>query len=155
MSATRIVGLWAVAGSLAALAAALAMQYLGGLAPCPLCLWQRYAYGGVIAFGLLAWVLPTRATALAAALAPFGVAGLALFHVGVEQKWWKGLSGCSSPALEAGMSLEDFTAAILDGATTPCDQVPWSLFGISIAGYNGLYALALGMTCLWLHAKSR
>jgi len=29
-----------------------------------------------------------------------------------------------------------------------CDEVPWSLFGISMAGYNALVSLGLGIASL-------
>jgi disulfide bond formation protein DsbB len=80
------------------LGAAFAFQYIGGLEPCVLCIWQRYPYGAVIVLGLLGAGLargavpPTGALAAVmglAALALFTDAAIAGFHVGVEQKWWQ------------------------------------------------------------------
>lgn len=81
-----------VALSLSALAAALASQYWGGLPPCVLCIYQRYAYLGAIAFGLLGLAAGARPEARRWALALAGLAflsgaGIAFFHVGVEQHW--------------------------------------------------------------------
>ena len=42
--------------ALAALAAALALQYLGGLEPCPLCIEQRYPYLALMAASALGLV---------------------------------------------------------------------------------------------------
>jgi disulfide bond formation protein DsbB len=36
-----------------------------------------------------------------------------------------------------------------------CDKIPWELFGISMAGYNFLFSLALGVAVLWMLARLR
>jgi disulfide bond formation protein DsbB len=69
-------------------------------------------------------------------------AGIALFHVGVEQKWWEGTSACVGQ-FAPGMSAEELQQAIQDAPIVRCDVPAWEMFGISMAGYNLLYALAL------------
>jgi disulfide bond formation protein DsbB len=138
--------------SAAVLAAAFGFQHLGGLDPCELCIWQRYPYGGTIAAAVLALIAPPgRAQAallgLAAALFLAG-AGIAAFHVGVEQHWWEGTAACggAAPAGAGGLG------ALLDSLDRPparCDEVAWSLFGISMAGYNFLISLALAAFSIW------
>ena len=142
------------AACLGALGIALASQYWGGLHPCVLCIYQRYAYGAaLIAAGLAFAMAPNAAarkvTLFASALAFLAGAGLAGFHVGVEQQWWEGLEACSNPGLPADASLEELRAAILNQPFAPCDAVPWSLFGISIAGYNLLASLVLAGLAFW------
>jgi disulfide bond formation protein DsbB len=39
-------------------------------------------------------------------------------------------------------------------AAPPCDQVQWSLFGISMAGYNMLYAALLAAITLIFGTKN-
>lgn len=143
-----------------ALAAAFAFQYLGGLAPCVLCIWQRYPYGIAIALGALAFLLAGRP---AAARALIGIAGLVLladaaiaaFHVGVEQKWWAGTAACGG-TLATGLSAEELKAQLLAAPVVRCDEVAWSLFGISMAGYNFLLALAGGLAAIiWAVPKRR
>jgi disulfide bond formation protein DsbB len=136
------------------LGTALASQYFGGLQPCPLCLWQRYPYVVVIGlagigFGLSgnatlaarATVLPT--IAFLAALALYVDAGIAAFHVGVEQHWWEGLQSCSAAPISG--SIEALGAQLLGTPIVRCDEVAWSLGGISMAGYNFITALGLGV----------
>ena len=48
----RDMPLWAMAASAIALLVALGSQYLGGVAPCKLCLWQRLQHGAVIVIGV-------------------------------------------------------------------------------------------------------
>ncbi len=150
----RLVPLLIMAVSLGALATAYAAQVWGGLEPCVLCLYQRYAYGVAIAVGLAALVLGGRPVARRLAVALAGLvflagAAIAVFHVGVEQHWWRGTAACLGPVFDPDLSLEELGAQMLNTRFVPCDVIPWSLFGISMAGYNVLFSLALGAACLW------
>ncbi len=131
-------------GSLAALAAAFGFQHLGGLEPCPLCIWQRWPH---VATALLAAAsLGFRGPAAAALLALAGVAalagaGLAGFHAGVEQHWWAGLAACEGgPPADTVAELRE---RLLNAAPARCDEVAWSFLGLSMAAWNGLLSLAL------------
>ena len=133
------------------LGAAFAFQYIGGLEPCVLCIWQRYPYGAVIVLGVLGAGLargtapPTGALAAVmglAALALLTDAAIAGFHVGVEQKWWQGTQACVGAT--GADSIEALRAQLLAQKVVRCDEVAWSLGGISMAGYNMAAALALG-----------
>jgi disulfide bond formation protein DsbB len=142
-----------------ALAAAFAFQYLGGLAPCILCIWQRYPYGVAIALGALAFLLAGNMAAARVLIALAGLvlladAAIAAFHVGVEQKWWAGTAECGGN-LATGVSAEDLKAQLQAAPVVRCDEVAWSLFGISMAGYNFLLALAGGLAALIWAARSR
>jgi disulfide bond formation protein DsbB len=134
--------------SLAVLAAAFAFQYLGGLQPCVLCVYQRYPYGVVIALGVIALLLPRgRAQAVLlglAALVFLADAGIAAFHVGVEQHWWAGTEACGGTGPAAPQNLSALMQS-LGQQPVRCDAIAWSLFGISMAGYNFLVALALAV----------
>jgi disulfide bond formation protein DsbB len=137
----------ATAGALAALCVAWLAQYGFGLAPCELCYWQRYGYWAVIAIGIVTILQPARSAQRRVllwllGLACLGVAAIALFHVGVEQKWWQGFTSCTGQ-LGAGLSTDDFLNAIENAPIVRCDEPAWTLFGVSMAGYNMLYALAL------------
>jgi disulfide bond formation protein DsbB len=101
----------------------------------------------VIVLTILILTAAARAPKLRAALlALCGVAllfggGVAVFHVGVEQHWWTGTPGCGVPA--TANSIDALRAQIMAAPVVRCDQVAWSLFGISMAGYNILISLAL------------
>ena len=77
--------------------------------------------------------------------------GIAVFHVGVEQGWWPGLTSCAGPG--AGASLAETLNQAKAGPAARCDEVPWSLFGISMAGYNALISMAAGLLALWAAAR--
>ena len=134
-------------GSIAPLLVAFASQYLGGLQPCTLCIWQRYGYGGAIALGVITLALPRRLQiwgAVLTSLALLVVAGLAMFHVGVEQHWWQGLATCSGN-LDVHQSVADLEKQLMDTPVIPCDRPAWTMFGISMAGYDFIYAALLGL----------
>ncbi len=135
----------AIAGA-AILGAALAFQHIGGLVPCDLCYMQRYPFWVAIPAGLAAAYAPAgkpRAAllAIAAAALTYG-AGVAAFHTGVEQGWWEGLASCSSPR-GVSNSLEELRARLLAAPVVRCDEPQWSLFGVTMAGYNFLLSGAL------------
>lgn len=145
--------------SLASLAIAFASQYWGGLQPCVLCWYQRYPYMVVAALGLIGliaagWPALLRFILLLAALAFFVDAGIAAFHVGVEQHWWAGTSECGSE-IDLNGSTEDLTKLLLNQPVVRCDVPAWVMFGISMAGYNFLYAALCGLATLWAAARAR
>ncbi len=140
----------AAGGSAALLAGAFGFQYLGGLLPCTLCLWQRWPHAAAIVLGALGLALPQRIWPLLGALAALTTAAIALFHVGVEQTWWEGLATCTVDAL-AGVGAEDLLSTdTAVGAPVRCDAIAWQFLGLSMAGWNGVISLVLAG--LWLRA---
>ena len=145
---------------LGAFATAFAAQYLAGLLPCVLCIYQRYAYGAALAAGLagLALAGKRRAAGLCLSLAGLSfLAGsaIAAFHAGVERKWWRGTEGCHAPEIDPSLSVEEMKDLLLDRPFVACDEVPWELFGISIAGYNFLAMLAFALFSFWAVRRLR
>ena len=138
--------------SVAILAAAFAFQLFGGLRPCELCLWQRYPYGVVIGLagvglGLTRAGVAQRPLVIVLAVCALVLligAGIAVFHVGVEQTWWQGLTACTGN-LAATTTIDDLRQKLLAAPVVRCDEIAWSLFGISMAGYNVLMSGALGI----------
>lgn len=140
-----------LAVSLAALAGAFAGQYVFGLEPCVLCLWQRlpFALTAVIAaVGLGRWAGPRPRLSLALAGLVFAAgAGLAFYHVGVQQHWWQSVAGCGGAPV-SGMTLEDLSPAALSHPPKPCDVIDWQFLGLSLAGWNTLTSGAMAIACL-------
>ena len=146
----------AAVGSAALLAGAHAFERFGGLAPCALCLDQRQAHWaglGVALAGLaLGTVFKTRRVAAAAvgacALVYLISAGLAFYHTGVEHKFWPGPATCSGagPAAIVDPAALD---AVLKGVApvVSCTDPAWTLFGVSMAGYNMMVSAALAALC--------
>jgi disulfide bond formation protein DsbB len=128
--------------SAALLLGALGLQYLGGLPPCRLCIWQRWPYALLIVLGVVGWrVFPRAALGLAALVLLIG-AGLAVYHVGVEQGWWALPAGCI--AGQGAESIEDLKRLLAE-APPACDQVGFTLLGLSLAGWNLVASLLLAL----------
>lgn len=136
----------------ATLAGAWFFQLVVGLAPCPLCLEQRIPYYVGVPVALIAVLLAGRGSAGASRLV-LGLAGLlmaggavlAAYHAGVEWHWWAGPTTCSGTGpVQGGNLLTDLNAA----RVVRCDEAPWRLFGVSLAGYNALIAAVLAFIAL-------
>ena len=141
----------AAAGSAALMLGALAFQHIGGMAPCELCIWQRYPHVAAIAIGGLAAVklLPARLLAGLGAVAVLATSGIGAYHTGVERKWWDGPAACSGSGV-SGQSAQDLFAQIMAAPLVRCDTVPWEMFGLSMASWNAL--ASLGLAVIWLIA---
>ena len=148
----NVTALLAFAG-VAMLAGAMAFQHLGGLAPCSLCIDQRKAWAAVILLATSsAWAEGKSRVAVALlflALAAFAAivgAWLASFHVGVEQGWWAGTAACGGNLDGNGSaSTADLREQLLATPVIRCNEIAWSIIGISMAGWNGLVSFIMGL----------
>ena len=148
--------LLAAAGSAALLAGAFAFQYLGGLAPCHLCLLQRYPHGAAVGIGVLALLIPAgllgRLLPWAGALAALTTAAYGAYHTGVERHWWAGPDTCTSGPI-GKLSAKDLLAQIQAAPVVQCDQVAWQMFGLSMASWNMVASLVL--VVIWVMAARK
>jgi disulfide bond formation protein DsbB len=87
------------------------------------------------------------------ALAALTTAGIGVFHVGVEQLWWEGLATCTAGSI-SGISTADLLNPAADvAAPVRCDEIPWAMLGISMAGWNVI--VSLGLAAVWVAAALR
>ncbi len=145
---TRL-GLIAALGSIVLLGSAYYFQYVVGLAPCEMCLWQRYPHMLAILFGLITLPLmraPRVALVFAglAILALFVTAGIGVFHAGVEYRFWEGPQACSG-RIPTGLSTEELKKILLGARMVRCDEVAWKMWGISMAGWNAILSGGLAI----------
>ncbi|WP_045390920.1 disulfide bond formation protein B [Falsirhodobacter sp. alg1] len=147
----RVLAGLAAAGSGALLLGALAFQYIGGLAPCHLCMYQRYPHVVAVVIGIVVLALPKRALMYLGALAPLVSAAVGIFHTGVERKWWAGPANCTgSSSSLSGMSGGDLLSLDTPVNLVMCDQVAWSLGGLSMASWNAIASVIL--VAIWIAA---
>lgn len=142
--------LGAAMGSAVLLAAAFWFQFGQGLAPCPLCIWQRWPHAVAVLIGVAALFEPRRGLALLGAVVMLAGTAIAAYHAGVEQGLWQGPTTCAGPADLAGLTTEQLLARIQAAPVVRCDEIAWSFLGLSMAAWNGL--VSAGLCLLWLRA---
>ena len=135
------------------LGGALGSQYIGGLHPCEMCYWQRWPHGAAILLAAASFTAPAASSRsrlmtllAAAAIAVSGVIGV--YHAGVEAGIFEGFTTCTTTR---GMTLQD----IVNAPLVRCDQVQWSLFGVSMAGWNAILSLGGAALIFALSVKGR
>jgi disulfide bond formation protein DsbB len=136
----RTVAMLAGAYGTAMILGALGFQYLGGIVPCEMCHWQRWGHIAAGVIGLVGAAILDRKYApwLAwTALACIAISGLiGAYQAGMEWHFLPGPESCTGSR---------FTFEGLNGLDNEhavrCDVVQWSLFGISLAGYDALFSL--------------
>jgi disulfide bond formation protein DsbB len=139
----------------ALLAGAYGSEYWGGLYPCEMCWWQRYAHFAGLAFAvaaLLAGRLPDRGRSFVwlAALGILASGAIGVFHAGVELDYWEGFTQCTATAAGSG---DDYFKSIMEAPLVRCDEVQFSFLGISMAGWNAIISIAAACAILWLSLK--
>ena len=149
VTASRL-ALLAGAGSLVILLAAFGFQYIGELAPCKLCLWQRYPHGLAIVLAVLFARVKHRLLLWLGGVASLSTAAIAAYHSGIEQKWWQGPDTCTSGSID-GLSTEQLMAQIMAAPIIRCDEIAWSFLSLSMASWNLIASLLLA--ALWFYAS--
>lgn len=146
---TRNAVLLATIGSAGLLLGALAFQYWGGLAPCKMCIWQRWPHGIAIVIGFMALATQHRALPLLGALVVITGAGIAFYHTGVEFGVFEGPDTCTSGPI-TGLTADELLDQINNAPLVRCDVVPWSFLGLSMAAWNGVISVVLAL--IWVVA---
>ena len=147
MTASGVVFLVAAA----TIVAALAFEHLGGYAPCPLCLEQRYAYYFAVPASTLAFALAqgdrsglARILLVLIAVAFAANAVLGIYHSGIEWKWWEGPATCAG-----GFDLVWGEEGIVDTPIIRCNEAPWRFLWLSFAGWSAVISAVLAAVAAW------
>jgi len=142
----------------ALLAGAWGFQLIGGLTPCEMCHWQRWPHYAAVVIAALAFVVPglasRRALVWLAALAIAVSGAIGVYHAGVEYQWWQGATECTSSLRSTG-SAADMLNAIMAAPIVRCDQPQWTLWGVSLAGFNAILSLGGAIVIALLMGRSR
>ncbi len=141
-----------------ALAGALTSQYGFGLHPCDLCIYQRIPYAIIIVLALIGVIVSKHRGLLGiilvlAALLYLIDGGIAVYHAGVEWGIFEGPDSCSFKA--GGGSLEDIRNRLMNAPLVSCKDTTFELFGLSMAGWNVLYAFAGALLSAKLYLRFR
>ena len=144
----------AAAGSLVLLLVVFVFQALG-YAPCKLCIWQRWPHGTAVGAGILVVLTgPLVLWGIVGALSALTTAAIGVYHAGIELDWWEGPTSCTG----SGNTLGGLSGDLLLSLDAPvdivmCDEVVWALAGISLAGWNAVFSIALA--AIWITAIRR
>jgi disulfide bond formation protein DsbB len=129
-------------------AAILYFQNTLGLSPCPLCLDQRHWHWGVLGISVLAFAVmrfkPTLAPwmVLLIGLVLLGSAAMGMYHVAVEQHWV--VAQCDTRIDPNDIRPMNWGEG--ESFEVPkCDEIAWSLWGISMAGWNAIASLLMAL----------
>jgi len=137
-------------------------EYGFGYLPCHLCLYQRLPWWIALGLSCVAIMLLKRRGVLSLLISILALvailvgAGLGAYHAGVEYQFWPGPSGCTgAQALSTGLA--GAIQNIQSGPPAPsCGDPAWTLFGISMAGYNfllSLFVVLVGGLAIWKGLK--
>jgi disulfide bond formation protein DsbB len=133
------------------------MQHVFDVKACQLCYYERYVYlaaGGIALFSLFfvskRFHLPIINFALGVIF--FGGFLLASYHVAIQQHWVSTPSFCASNDFSSFESVDSLRAQLMQTPFVRCDQITWSLFGLSLAAYNAIFSLILALAC-WKWTK--
>ncbi|MFT4717716.1 MAG: disulfide bond formation protein DsbB [Rickettsiales bacterium] len=136
------------------LVAAYIIEYLFGLEPCNLCLYQRIPFFIILFLTLFSTFFFSRLKfknyiVYLIILLFFTNMILALYHVGVEQKFFALPSSCSGVNLLDESNINELTEIIMNKKAVKCDEPDFEFFGITLTTLNALYCLfATTLICL-------
>lgn len=144
--------LLAMTGSAAMLLGAWGFQYLGGMAPCKMCIWQRWPHGVAVLAGGGALLLQGGLWPLLGAMGAATSGAIGVYHSGVERGWWAGPDTCTSAPVDT-MSADQLFDQIMAAPLVRCDEVAWEMLGLSMASWNAVISFALA--AIWIAALLR
>ena len=131
--------------SLIAILSALVAEHIFKILPCQMCLYQRYPYYFIIIFSLIYFSPIKVPLILYYWINTFSFAiGLffSAWHIGIEKKILPGLSGCSN-IIDFSQSLTELKEQILNQNIVTCNEIIWSIFGLSAATINSILLIFL------------
>ena len=126
--------------SVVSIASALIAEYYFDLQPCAMCLKQREPYYVIIAGFILVMILKWQDKIwFYVGVQIVCIYGLfySLWHVGIENKILAGPSSCSG-GLNISANTSSLKEQIISKAVINCEEVAWSIFGLSAATMNSL-----------------
>jgi disulfide bond formation protein DsbB len=144
--------------ALGLICAALVIQKVDQLEPCPLCILQRYAFTFVAVFSALAAALPGRASiasALLALVSALAGAGVAAWHVHL-QLFPPQESSCG-PSLQyllGNLPLGRALPRIFQGYAD-CTQIDWTFLKLSMPAWAFLWLMLLAGTLAFALRRPR
>ena len=130
---------------LAALLFALTAEHVLELAPCPLCMYQRYFFLGLLLTCFFKNLQIVRVLFLLSGIS------LSLYHLGLEQTWWVDILHTCHINLSGANDLASFRAQFATEVQPACGEMPWHILGVSVIIWTLLLQLTLLLYIGWMH----
>ena len=116
------------------------LQIEMNLAPCPLCIWQRWPH--VINIIIASIILTLRNKKVILLFAGFtnmffGTI-LSLYHFGLEEGYWYNVFSCSGIQNFENFTPKDLVESLKNTPISACEKAQWTFFDFSLAGWNML-----------------
>ena len=131
--------------SVIAIFTALSAEYFFNLAPCKMCLHQRYPYYFIIIIFAIFFFYKKITNFWLYILIEISILyGLfySIWHVGIEKNIFEGLSSCADVENFA-KTIEDLKKQIISQDIVNCSDTNWLIFGYSAATVNTFLLLLL------------
>ncbi|AIL64982.1 Disulfide bond formation protein B [Rickettsiales bacterium Ac37b] len=133
--------------SVVAISTALISEYVFGLKPCILCIYERIPYILTIIFSIIGLGINKlkKITLVLCLLTFISSTILSLYHVGVEYHIFEGTSSCNSaPSISnQTLTIEELRNQILQNQRPSCSEVSFRFIGISMTGWNSILSIIL------------
>ena len=131
--------------SMATISSALTAEFVYKILPCDMCLHQRYPYYFIIIISIIFIFFKNIYKFIKLILIELALIYgffFSFWHVGIENKLLPSFLGCSSNINNAE-SLEDLKNKIINQAIVSCDEITWTILGLSAATLNLFVVLSL------------
>ena len=134
------------------LATAYILQYFFNMAPCDMCIKERYPYYiiGILAVINSNQLVKTLIIKILIIITSFLGFLYSIYHVGLERKFWIGRTECSSQ--NTALDIESLSAQLMNTPIIRCDEATLLFNLISIAELNVVamtLLLILNLTVLY------
>ena len=130
------------------------LEYFLNLEPCSLCLYQRIPYFVAIFLSLLLLVIKNNKISkflFYFLITVFFISLLlASYNFGIENNFWDSFISCENNTELKSENLKDY---LLKKEYISCKNTTFSLFGVSLAGYNIIISLFLFIFSLKMKKK--
>ena len=131
------------------LAAALYIEYVLGIKPCILCIYQRIPYAIALLISVCAFFINNKKILLVILALTFIVSALISgYHVSIEKGFIEPIFSCTSDNINA-LEKEEILKS-LDNIQPNCKDVDFSLFGISLATLNLINSFVLTVVIVYI-----
>ena len=131
------------------LAAALYIEYVLGIKPCILCIYQRIPYAIALLISVCAFFINNKKILLVILALTFIVSALISgYHVSIEKGFIEPIFSCTSDNINS-LEKEEILKS-LDNIQPNCKDVDFSLFGISLATLNLINSFVLTVVIVYI-----